>query len=72
MKVKDKARWAVDYSKEHLCQRIEELEAENEELMEVCLNAGGAYRALEMIGVHKELPGYDHCLEKLEQVLPVP
>ena len=34
MNVKDPIRWAVNYSKERLCQRIEQLEAENNRLLQ--------------------------------------
>ena len=47
----------------------EQLQEQNKELFEVCLNARGAYQALKLVGADKELPGYDHCLEKLEKVL---
>jgi hypothetical protein len=39
------------------------------ELLEACLNALGVYRALKLIGANTALPGYDHCLEFLENAI---
>ena len=39
------------------------------ELLTACLNASGAYHALEVAGLDKELPRYQHCADYLHWVI---
>lgn len=39
------------------------------DLMEACHNTLGAYDALKVTGLDKELPGYEHCLKFLKAAI---
>ena len=41
----------------------------HDDLLDACKNALGAYEALRLAGVDKELPGYDSCLAFLKTTL---
>ncbi len=48
---------------------ILELKQQRDDLLEVCHNALGAYEALKVAGLDKQLPGYKQCLESLKAAI---
>ena len=50
--------------------RVEFFSKENlEKLKQGLMNAKGAYKALAMAGAHEHLPGYEGCVERLQEGL---
>ena len=50
-------------------QKLDRCTAAFDKMHEVCLNAIGAYEAIELMGADKHLPGYNGCLERLNEAM---
>ena len=58
----------VEFEKEAAAE-IDKLKQVAKQLYYACLSSTGAYDALETIGAHKELPGYEACLQELKDAI---
>lgn len=50
-------------------ERLSRLRSTNRRLLEVCRNAIWAYEALRLVGLHKQFPGFNSCVEDLEAAI---
>jgi hypothetical protein len=48
---------------------MKKIERLAKDLYSSCLTATGAYRVLKSLDADKHLPGYDHCLSRLKDVI---
>jgi len=52
-----------------ILEKIENQESINTDLLTACCNALGAYEALKITGLDKQLPGYDTCFKFLKDII---